>query len=121
LLLLAESIYWFEFGARKFTNEINKPVINDERTGLEFIEIYDEMLRHGHIQDQYSFDRWIGKSCGYTAYLRTTGSSPSIQTLMHLYFRLLAADQAHAVYDVDTGELRVLAKSVMDEIKRRCS
>ena len=87
---------------------------------MDFIGAYDVLLKHGHVQDQYSFDRWLGKSCGYLAYLRTTGCRASVDSLMKLYFKLLAADKAHAIYGVDTGELRTLAESVMDEVEYRC-
>ena len=88
---------------------------------MDIIDTYQELRRQGEVLDQYHFDRrWLGKTQGYFAYLRSTGSQPSIETLMRFYLRLLSADSAYAVYGLD-GELRHLAQSVMGEIKRRCS
>ncbi len=89
---------------------------------MKITEAFDTLQRHGHVCDQYNFDhRWLGKQPGYFAYLKSTDNQPSVETLMRLHFRLLAADQAHAVYGLDTGELSDLACSMMDEVKLRCS
>ena len=73
---------------------------------MNITEIFETLHRHGHVADQYNFDhRWLGKQPGYFAYLKSTDNQPSVETLMRLHFRLIAADQAHAVYGLDTGEL----------------
>lgn len=88
---------------------------------MRIIEAFGTLQRHGHVIDQYNFDhRWLGKQPGYFAYLKSTNSQPSIETLMRFHFRLLAADKAHSTYGLDTGELSSLATSTMNEVKLRC-
>jgi len=89
---------------------------------MTIIHAFETLRRHGHVEDQYAFDqRWLGKQPGYFAYLKSTNSKPSVETLMRLHFRLLEADNIHAVYGLSTGELNELAMSMMDEIKMRCA
>lgn len=89
---------------------------------MKITEAFELLQRHGHVFDQYNFDdRWLGKQPGYFAYLKSTGNQPSVETLMRLHFRLIAAEQAHAVYGLNTGELSSLAGSMMNEVKVRCA
>ncbi len=88
---------------------------------MKITEAFELLQRHGHVEDQYSFDnRWLGKRPGYFAYLKSTNSQPSVETLMRFHFRLLATNRTHAVYGLATGELSDLASSMMKEIKIRC-
>ncbi len=88
---------------------------------MQITETFKTLHRYGHVEDQYSFDRsWLGKKPGYFAYLKSTGSEPSVETLMRLHFRLLEVDKKYSLYGVSTGELNELAMSMMDEIKTRC-
>ena len=89
---------------------------------MDIIEAFATLQRHGHVSSQYEFDnRWLGKSCGYYSYLKSTSSMPSIETLARLHFRLLAAHEIYVVYGVATDELKTLAIQIMEEIRLRCA
>ena len=89
---------------------------------MKIIEAFHVLKQHGHVLDQYNFDdRWLGKQPGYFAYLKSTDSQPSVETLMHFHFRLLDMDNAYKKYDLDTGVLNSVANSVMGEVERRCA
>ena len=89
---------------------------------MRITEAFEALRCHGHVLDQYNFDRrWLGKQPGYFAYLKSTDNQPSVETLMRFHFRLIAANQAHAVYGLDTGELSNLASLTMSEVKLRCA
>jgi hypothetical protein len=89
---------------------------------MKITEAFAKLQRHGHVEDQYSFDdRWLGKRPGYFAYLKSTSSQPSVETLMRFHFRLAEADNKFSIYGLNTGELNELAMSMMDEVKVRCA
>jgi len=89
---------------------------------MKLTEAFETLRSHGHVIDQYSFDRgWLGKQPGYFAYLKSTNSQPSVEALMRLHFKLLDADRKHSSFGVATGELNELASFMMDEVKQRCA
>ena len=88
---------------------------------MKITEAFQLLKKHGHVLDQYAFDKvWLGMERGYFAYLKSTNSQPSVETLMRFHFRLMSRDKAYKQYDLDTGVLSGIANSVMDEVERRC-
>ncbi len=88
---------------------------------MDIDEIYGRLRITGYVVDQYSFDRqYLGKKPGYYAYLKSTNSAPSIDTLMRLHYKILETRKVHQIYGVDTGELEELACSILCKVKDRC-
>ena len=89
---------------------------------MNITEAFEVLKRHGHVFDQYEFDdRWLGKQRGHFAYLKSTDSHPSIETLMRFHFRLKEASKVFSTYGLDTGELGELANKALSEIRIRCT
>ncbi len=89
---------------------------------MKITEAFKILRRHGYVLDQYSFDEsWLGKKPGYFAYLKSTDSQPSIETLMRLHFKLLEENLRHARLGLDAAELHKLATLTFKEVRHRCN
>lgn len=88
---------------------------------MDLIAAYEKLKTNGYVLDQYSFDQqWLDRKPGYTAYIRSTETGPSIETLMRLYFRLQEHEQKEARWGLDTGVLSNLAETMFAEVQQRC-
>ncbi len=89
---------------------------------MNIIHAFEILRRHGHVIDQYAFDRdWLGRRPGYFAYLKSTNRQPSVETLMRFQFKLLERKRRDTHWDIDTGELADLTKTTITEIRQRCA
>tara|TARA_R110000868_G_scaffold11525_1_gene56447 strand:- start:1023 stop:1292 length:270 start_codon:yes stop_codon:yes gene_type:complete len=89
---------------------------------MNIVEAFETLRRHGHVIDQYSFDKdWLGRKPGYFAYLKSTQREPSVETLMRFQLKLLERRRRDARWCVDTGELADLVKTTITEIRERCA
>ena len=88
---------------------------------MNIVEAFETLRRHGHVIDQYSFDKeWLGRKPGYFAYLKSTNRQPSVQTLMCFQLNLMAREKLDARWKIDTGTLSALINLTTEQIEARC-
>ena len=84
---------------------------------MNLLEIYKHMKSTGHVIDQYEFDKsWLGRQPGYTAYIRSTSKTPSIETMFKFYLRLMEMGEKEAKYGIGGYQLLDMAEDVFHDM-----